>query len=181
VLGWVVKTAYAGDLKDEELQKKKAELLSKTVSMATTLPIFKVGEGVGEWSKYAFDQVKSQAINEIGKAPQGTSKQVYGDMDEESQIALRDSTFNLMLQAGYLRPEHFAAANKKEQGSTYQPPPPTALKGHSGSNGQWVADQPPQFDRTSGAYRGWARSYGGNAWISDNVYAPYNRQWPHLP
>jgi hypothetical protein len=179
VLGWVVSTGYAGDLKNEELQKKQAELLSKTVSIATALPIFKIGEGVGEWSKYAFDQLKSQAISEIGKAPKGSSKEIYGKMDQGSQNALRDSTFNLMLQGGYLRPEHFAQANRETGGSTYRPPPPTALKGHRGSNGQWVAKQPPEFDLTSDTYLRWARNYGDNGWISDHVYVPYSLEWPN--
>jgi hypothetical protein len=56
----------------------------------------------------------------------------------------------------------------------------TALKAHQGPGGKWVADQPPQFDFTSPAYRKWAHSYGDNEWIQTTVYVPSNEQWPNV-
>ncbi|MDX6241676.1 MAG: hypothetical protein QOG10_6500 [Kribbellaceae bacterium] len=96
------------------------------------------------------------------------------------RIALRDNTFNLMLRAGYLKPEHFEAANKAKGGATYQGVPSTALKGHPGQGGDWVADQPLQFDLASPEYQSWARNYGDNEWIQGNVYDPYNNQFPNI-
>jgi hypothetical protein len=181
VLGWAVNTAYGGDKADDEHQKKKAELMAKTISIVSALPILQVktaAGALGDWSMYAFDQVKGQAISQIGKAPSGSSSGVYGEMDQQSRIALRDNTFNLMLRAGYLKPEHFEAANKAKGGATYQGVPSTALKGHPGQGGGWVADQPLQFDLASPEYQSWARNYGDNEWIQGNVYDPYNNQFP---
>jgi hypothetical protein len=182
VLGWVVSTAYGGAKANEEQKKKMAELMSKTLSIVTGLPILQVttaSGAVGDWSKYAYEQLKGEAISQIGKAPPGDSSAVYGKMDQKSKVALRDSTFNLMLQAGYLKPEHFDAANR-EKGRSYHEPAVTAFKGHRGPGGKWVADQPPQFDFTSPAYRKWAHTYGDNEWIQTTVDVPYNEQWPNV-
>ena len=182
VLGWVVSTAYGGAKANEEQKKKMAELMSKTLSIVTGLPILQVttaSGAVGDWSKYAYEQLKGEAISQIGKAPEGDSNAVYGKMDRKSQDTLRNNTFNLMLQAGYLKPEHFEAANKS-MGPTYRGPAATALKGHRGQDGRWVVDQPPQFNLASRDYIAWARSYGDNEWIQTTVYVPYNDQWPNI-
>jgi hypothetical protein len=181
-LGWVIETAYGGAKADEEQKRKMAEMMSKTLSIVTGLPILqlKTASGaVGDWSKYAYEQLTGEAISQIGKAPPGDSNAVYGKMDRKSKDALRDNTFNLLLQAGYLKPEHFEAANR-EKGPSYHGPALTALKGHQGPGGKWVVDQPPQFDFTSPAYRKWAHSYGDNEWIQTTVYVPYNEQWPNI-
>ncbi|MFB6726378.1 hypothetical protein ACFCV3_39785 [Kribbella sp. NPDC056345] len=179
VLSWVVQKGYAGDLKAEEAVKRQRELTAKTLGALASLPVFSIGTSVGEWTKYAIGELQSRAIEEIGKAPKGTAQQVYDEMDQMSQVALEDNARTLLLRSGYMRPEYFAAANKAAKGQTYVPPPPTALKGHSGPDGRWIADEPLEFDRASEAYRTWADSYGGNRWIRENINLPYSLDWPN--
>lgn len=177
VLGWIVNTAYSGDKNKEDADKKRAELLSKTLSIMTSLPC--IPAPAGQWSKFLFDQVKSNAIDQIGKGPAGTATAVYGKMDAGSKQSLTQNTLNLMLQAGYLDPKYYAEANQKVGGQTYQPPPPTALKGKT-ENGTWVPDQPPQFDFGSPAYQTWSETYAPNAWLQNNVLGPYDNTFPNV-
>lgn len=177
-LGWVVSTGYGGDVASEEQLKQQRELTAKTLRALASLPVLSIGASVGEWSKYAIGELQDRAIEEIGRAPKGTSAAVYDQLDETSRRVLDDSARNQLLQSGYLRPEYYVAANKKAGGSTFAPPPAEALMGHAGSDGRWIADQPPMFDLTSNAYRSWADTYGGNQWIQDKVDVPYNLAWP---
>jgi hypothetical protein len=178
VLGWLVNNAYVGDKADEDVQKKRAELISKTLSIATALPV--IPKMPGDWSQFVYDQVKGTAISEIGKGPKGDSSGTYKQMDQTSKNALRQTTLNQLLQAGYLKPEHFDAANKDAKGNTYEAPPVEALKGHR-ENGRFVPDEPLQFNTDSDAYKAWAPTYADNAWLNANVYLPYNNQFPNIP
>ena len=178
VLGWLVNNAYVGDKADEDVQKKRAELISKTLSIATALPV--IPKMPGDWSQFVYDQIKGTAISEIGKGPKGDSSGTYKQMDQTSKSALQQTTLNQLLQAGYLKPEHFDAANKDAKGNTYEAPPVEALKGHR-ENGKFVPDEPLQFNPDSDAYKAWAPTYADNAWLNANVYVPYNNQFPNIP
>jgi hypothetical protein len=183
VLGWVVNTAYTGDKADEELQKKRAEMLSKTLSIVDALPILQIHttKDWQEWAKFAYEDLKGRALEEITKAPKGTASGVYGEMDERSKTALRDATLSLFLQSGYLRPEHFSAANSAVGGATtYVAPPLKALMGRPGPRGEWIPDQPPRFNTIGREYRAWARTYGDSQWMSTNVTTAYNEQFPNI-
>lgn len=176
VLGWVVDKAYLGEKNHEEAQKKRAELFSKTLGIATSLPILQLPKSVGEWTKFVYDQTKTHTLAEIAKGPKPDAAKVYGSVDEQMQAGMRESTLNLMLQAGYFDPAHYDAANM-ENGKSYVPPPPNALIGHAGPDGKWVPDQPPQFNFDDQVFRDWAGTYGGTSWLELHVYGPYDRQF----
>jgi hypothetical protein len=93
-------------------------------------------------------------------------------MDVDSKESLTQSTLYLMLQAGYLDPKYYDSANKSVGGHTYQAPPTDAFKGHTGTDGKFVPDQPPEFDFGSPAYRTWSETNGPNAWLQTNVLCP---------
>jgi hypothetical protein len=175
-LGWIVYNAYEGDKADEEAAKKRAELMSQTLSMVASLPI--IPAPTGKWSEFIFDQVKDKAIEQIGEGPDGDSSAVYGQMDDDSKQALRAAVMNQLARAGYLDPEYYQRANH-DHGNVYVAPPATAFKGHS-EHGHWVVDQPPEINFDSDDYTNWVRSYGPNSWLTTNVFSPYDNEFPNI-
>jgi hypothetical protein len=170
-MSWIIHEAYQGDRADEELAKKRAEAFARVLSIASVAPF--VPKIEDEWLKWGIDQLKGQALDAIKKAPNMDAAEVYGELDESSHAALLDGTLNQFLQAGYLEPEVYAAAQDMTGGPYVSPYDPRFA-------GAIDPGPPPEFDFDSPAYQAWKIEYAPNSWLQNHIVDPYNDVWPNV-
>ena len=170
-LSWIINNAYKGDRADEELAKKRAEAFARVLSIASVAPF--VPKIDDEWLKWGIDQLKGQALDAIKKAPNMDANEVYGELDESSQDALIDGTLNQLLQAGYLDPAVYEAANDMTGGPYVSPYDPRF-------SGAIDPGPPPEFNFDSRGYQAWKIEYAPNSWIQNEIIDPYNSVWPNV-
>jgi hypothetical protein len=170
-MSWIIHEAYKGDRADEELAKKRAEAFARVLSIASVAPF--VPKIEDEWLKWGVDQLKGQALDAIKKAPNMDAAQVYGELDESSQAALIDGTLNQLLQAGYLEPAVYAAAQDMTGGPYVSPYDPRFA-------GAIDPGPPPEFNFDSPAYQAWKIEYAPNSWLQNEIVDPYNDVWPNV-
>jgi hypothetical protein len=173
MFGFIVNSCYEGDVKDEEAAKKRAEMLSKVLGIATSIPPLAI---TGPWTSLAVNTTKDYILGKIAEGPGGNSSEIYGEMDANTKEALRHNTMNLLLANGYLDQGVFDRANQQAGGNTYTAPPRSALM-HD-DHGNLV--EPPQFDFSSDAYDNWATTVGVEGEMTNQIVDRYNSSWPNV-
>ena len=185
VLANLLQTGYAGKKNQEEMEKAKAEALKQWLSIAGSVPgLSIVGDGKAvDWANFGIEQLKSQALDQIGKSPE-TADSLYNGKDVSNKDALKRDTLNLLLQNGFFDDATMAEGNKDHGAGQVYAPPPGALtyddKGHVKG-----------FDYGSEDYQNWTEGLGGEGrpeWygkapgmdLSDDVIQQYDQQFPNI-
>lgn len=168
-LGWIINNAYQGDRSDEELQKKRAAAWANVLNIASVAPF--VPEVKGEWLQWGVNQAKAQALDALRNSPNADANAIYGQMDEDSQEALRNSTLNQLLQAGYFDESVYAEANERTGGPHKAP---------SEFAGVIDPGPPPTFNFEHENFPDWYINYGPRSWMQNELTDPYNSQWPNV-
>lgn len=173
MFAFIVNTCYEGDVKDEEAAKKRAEMLSKVLGVATGLPPLAI---TGPWTSFAVNTTKDYVLGKLAEGPKANSSEIYGEMDADTKEALRHNTMNLLLANGYLDQSVFDRANQEAGGPTYTAPPREALLHDDHGN---LVD-PPQFDFSSDAYDTWVTTVGVEGALTNQIVDRYNASWPNV-
>ena len=160
-LGWVLNAGYRGRLGKEDFEKKQAEARQALFDTFTSLP----GVGpAGEWSKFAFDQVKDHVSETIGET-HPTASGDYSQLSGTEKEGLQHMVLNQMLAEGYFDQRYVDEANGGPDGSRYAAPPAAAV------------DQgpPPSFRFDDPSFDEWHRlKYPMDDFLNGNVYVPFN-------
>ncbi len=160
-LGWVLNGGYRGRLDQEDFERKQAEARQALFDTFTSLP----GVGpAGEWSKFAFDQVKDHVSETIGET-HPTASGDYSHMSGTEKEGLQHLVLNQMLAEGYFDQSYVDEANGGPGGSRYAAPPAGAV------------DQgpPPAFRFDDPSFDEWHRlRYPMDDFLNSNVYVPFN-------
>jgi hypothetical protein len=185
VLAHVLQTGYAGKKNEEEMEKAKAEALKQWLDIAGSIPGLSIpGKGaVVDWANFGVEQIKSQALDQIGKSPE-TADSLYSGKDVSNKDALQRDTLNLLLQNGFFDDATMAEGNKDHGAGTVYGPPPGALtyddQGHVKG-----------FNYGSQVYQDWTEGLAGDdrpAWtgkapgmtVPDDAIQKYDQEFPNI-
>ena len=108
VLGWVVDRSFTGAMDEEKRIAARAKVFTDAVNAIMALPYLKLGEPLAQW---ALDQGRAAAMREIAAGAPVDATEAIKEIDAELPGVVSHMVMNLLLQAEYLEPEVFAAAN----------------------------------------------------------------------
>lgn len=150
VLDFLMDAAYEGDGEDSARAVERAAAMERALSMVLAIPPLKPGEAIGDWSKFAYDQAKREALKAIGRSGSGEL-----DTDELNEIrsqgadAAQQVVLDQLLAAGY-----------------FDPPPPDSIVTIDDSG-------TPVFDTDSQEYHQWILDHAPVADIRTVVIAAF--------
>lgn len=150
VLAVLMNAAYEGDGEDSARAVERAAAMERALSMVLAIPPLKPGEAIGDWSKFAYDQAKREALQAIGRSGSGEL-----DTDELNEIrsqgadAAQQVVLDQLLAVGY-----------------FDPPPPDRIVTVDDSG-------TPVFDTDSQEYHQWILDNAPVAEIRSVVIAAF--------
>lgn len=167
VMGWVVDAAFTGAEDDEAKAAAHDKLLTDALNAMMALPYLKLGQPLAQW---ALDQSRLAAVRSIQAGAPVEATEAIEAIDATMPGAASNMVMNLLLQAGYLEPWVFDAANAEANGERYKAP-------DRGDDGFIIPGNPPQFDLDSDEYTQWLQSDGPLGLLQDRVVGPYKDQY----
>lgn len=177
-LNFAISAGHQGDKDKEELEKERAEEVSKILGIVTSVPGLALPEG-HEWSQFLIDQVKDQALDKIGEGPDQDAQGTYNDIASDYQSRLQQLTLNTLLDGGYLSAENYAKANPATAPNEFVSPLDPKYAGQHPPAVTADASGHLQFNFDSQAYHDWEQDGQAlNSWVQTNVTGPFRDNLP---
>lgn len=165
VLDFLMDSAFEGDADDAALAEKRAQAMKDILSLATSIPVLKPAEMLGEWGGWAFGQAKSEALDAIGNSGSGASDtDSLNEIREEAAAQAQEQYLNALLAQGYFDESVIDQVNETP-GVNLVPPPEGALT--TDENGNVV------FDTESAEFQQWALNNAPISAIQQSIIAAF--------
>jgi hypothetical protein len=166
VVGWALNTAYGGAKADEELQRKRMEVIADALSLISGAPF--VPEIKPQWLAWGVDQAKDQAIDSVKNSAPADAAATYEGLDGQAREDLTETVMNLLLRNHYFDQTAIDGARTLYRVEFKMPEEGATIYAGSG--------EPVRFDTDSAAYRRWMANSALQSFVAESVVGVFMDQ-----